>query len=110
MFDFFKNLFDNIFGWDDEDQEQELGQDEGLGDNDLIFTAGEYDTPMDMEDFYALEERLVDGDNPGAGEYVNTFYDLQEALDYVEGTPENVLQILMDNEVGEYAVYRYNSD
>lgn len=101
IFDAFKDIFDSLFGnkeidifsWSQDDGEVHWTNSPDIGD---------------LSDYSSLEERITE-DTTG-GEFVQEFYDLQGVLDYVEGTPENVLQIVMDAEQAVYYVYRFSSE
>jgi hypothetical protein len=110
MFDFFKNLFDDIFGDKDDDDGDGFGFSEVTGD-DISFSPDP--GGFDLGSFVDLQDRLLMPDDVGReDEFVNDFYSLDEALAYVEGTPENVLKIVMDESSSEgeefevYHVYR----
>lgn len=109
IFDFFRDLFSGIFG-DGDDDITSWG---GDGDN----VSWSYDVDgSDFSDMADLEERLIEMPDTGTdatiagAEYVQEFYDLQAVLDYVEGTPANILQIAVDPEENIYYVYRFASD
>jgi len=104
MFEFFKNLYDDIFGSDDDDEE-ELSSFSPDDPDDFSFSP-ETDG-IDLSEFIDLQDRLIDAvDIVEGDEFVNDFYSMQEALDYVEGAPENILKISMDESFEVYHVYR----
>jgi hypothetical protein len=102
IFDFFKDIFDGVFGGGDD----EIYNWSNSDDAPMSWSSG--DDFGDMSSIWVIEERLID-DYQG-GELTGTsFADLQGALDYVEGTPENVLKIFISDD-GEFYVYRFPSD
>ena len=102
LFDSIRDIFDSLFGNKDIDI---FSWDNGEDD---VPHWGNMPDSDDISDYTSLEERITD--DAQGGEFVQEFYDLQGVLDYVEGTPENVLQIMLDPEQAVYYVYRFPSD
>ena len=107
MFDFFRDMFNSLFGKDD--NENEVVNWDGSDGDEISFApdieGGAYDA---LEMAYSYGDRIIE--DPGGGEYVQEFYDLQQALDYVEPAPEGILMIVIDPDENEvYHVYRFDS-
>lgn len=101
LFDNIRDIFDQLFG----DKEIDIFS---WGEDNSDTMHWSPDVGEDISDYSSLEERFIE-DSKG-GEYVQEFYDLQGVLDYVEGTPENVLMIMFDPEQAVYHVYRFPSE
>lgn len=102
MFDFFRDLFgkdddetDKIFGIENDDNDFSWSP-------DLSGDLGE--TDMELADLYASRS-----DASGGGEHASTIFGANELINYLEGTPENILRFVEVDE-GVYEIYRYPSD
>jgi len=102
MFDYFKSLFDDFFGKDDDDEPGGFSPD----DDDISFSPST--DGFDFSSYIELEDRLIENDE--GGEFVNDFFSLSDAVSYVEGTPENVLKINIEPDGEIYHVYRFASE
>jgi hypothetical protein len=101
IFDSIRDIFDQLFG----DKEIDIFS---WGEDNSDTMHWSPDVGEGIGDYSSLEERFID--DATGGEFVQEFYDLQGALDYVEGTPENVLMLLFDAEQQVYYVYRFPSE
>lgn len=104
MFDFFRDLFGSI-------HDLIFGEDEDItnfgGEEDVIFSPDDMEE-SDSHEYLEISERIID--DGGGGEYVQEFYDLSGVMDYLSGTPESVLKVVLDKDEEVYYVYRFPSD
>lgn len=105
FFDNIRDFFSDMFGKDDnEDEDFSWG---GVGDDSTSWGG---DLNADYSELDALgdfADRILD--NPGGGEFVQTFFDANSLMEYLEGTPESVLQFEISEDGEEFYVYRFDS-
>lgn len=108
MFDFFKNIFDNLFGSGDSDNDADNSP-WGGEEDDSFGWGGDVSDITSFEELGDIEERIIES-GVGDGEFVQEFYDVNALMEYLEGTPESVLKFIIDPDQEVYYVYRYNSE
>jgi hypothetical protein len=105
IFDSIRDFFSDLFGGDDSEEDDDFSWG-GVGGDDSTGWGGDF-ASEEFSELGDMTDRVID--NPGSGEFVQTFYDINSLMEYLEGTPESVLQFEIDDEYEAFHVYRFDS-